>query len=190
MFLDRDGTINVEKNYLYRIENFEFLDGAVAALKLLQDAGYQLIIVTNQSGIARGYYSEADFQRLTGWMLRTLARQGVTIRGVYYCPHLEDAPVERYRVACDCRKPKPGLFYRAAADCGIDLAESYAVGDSLRDLSICSGTGCGGYLITENEGGAVIENIKKGKYKNIVWKRDLMEAAKDIVFPDRGKPIF
>ena len=105
VFLDRDGTINIDKGYLYRISDFEFLPGAVEALRNLQEAGYLLIIITNQSGIGRGYYTEEDFAVLTDYMKGELSKSGVNISGVYYCPHLPDAEVERYRKICTCRKP-------------------------------------------------------------------------------------
>ena len=120
VFLDRDGTINMDKDFVCRIEDFEFLPGAIEGLKLLQDAGYLLIIITNQSGIARGYYTEADFHKLNDWMLTELQEHyGVKIDAVYYCPHLPStdelvAPeLKKYRVSCTCRKPQIGLFEKA-----------------------------------------------------------------------------
>lgn len=147
VFLDRDGTINVDKNYLYRTEDFEFLPGAVDALKMLQSAEYLLIIITNQSGIGRGYYTEEDFLKLNEYMKAELSKAGVNISAVYYCPHLPDAQVERYRKVCTCRKPATGLFEQAVRDFNIDLSKSFAVGDKLRDCSICSKSDCGGFLI-------------------------------------------
>ena len=147
VFLDRDGTINVDKGYLYRISDFEFLPGAVDALRMLQNAGYLLIVITNQSGIARGYYTEEDFAVLTDYMKSELAKSGVNISGVYYCPHLPDAEVGRYRKVCTCRKPSLGLFGQAVHDFDIDLSQSYAVGDKERDCAICSVSECKGFLI-------------------------------------------
>lgn len=150
VFLDRDGTINVEKEYLYRIEDFEYIDGAVEGIRQLQDLGYALVIVTNQSGIARGYYTEDDYRMLTGWMLADLDRKGVHIEGVYCCPHHPDGKVGQYTRNCNCRKPKTGLFYRAAAELGIDLDRSIAIGDKMRDLEICKETGAKGFLLWGN----------------------------------------
>lgn len=127
VFLDRDGTINVEKNYLYKKEDFEFLPGVIPALKQLQAAGYLLIIVTNQSGIARGYYSEQDFLDLNDWIITILAEQGIYISKVYYCPHHPDADNEKYRVNCECRKPKPGMFLKAKQDFDLDLGACFAI---------------------------------------------------------------
>lgn len=151
IFLDRDGTINVEKHYLYKIGDFEFLPGVIEGLKLLQDAGYLLIIVTNQSGIGRGYYTEEDFGILNSWMLKTLEDEGIHISKVYYCPHLPDAEVEQYRKVCTCRKPALGLYEMAVAEFNINLAESWAIGDKIRDCAICETTSCKGFLVEQDE---------------------------------------
>ena len=151
VFLDRDGTINIEKNYLHKIDEFEYLPGAVEGLKRIYDKGYLLIIVTNQSGIARGYYSEEDFYRLNEWMISDLDTKGIKISKVYYCPHHPNASVARYRCDCNCRKPKTGMFWQAQKEFNIDFSESYAIGDKLRDLSICSETAVKGILIGKSE---------------------------------------
>jgi len=111
VFLDRDGTINVDKAYVYKIADFEFLPGAKEALSLLADAGYRLVIITNQSGVARGYYTEDDVRVLHDWLLETLAREGIGIAGIYCCPHHPEAQIEAFRMDCGCRKPGLGLFY-------------------------------------------------------------------------------
>ncbi len=178
IFLDRDGTINVEKHYLYKIEEFEFLPGVVEALKKFQNAGYLLIIITNQSGIGRGYYTENDFKKLNDWMVATLKKQGVTINALYYCPHLPDASIERYRVDCECRKPKLGMFEYAITDYDIDLSQSYAIGDKIRDCIICVTTDCKGFLVANNEKKDIIESVKRGEYKNIRYANNLEECAR------------
>jgi D-glycero-D-manno-heptose 1,7-bisphosphate phosphatase len=181
IFLDRDGTINVEKNYLYKIEDFEFLPGAVNALKQLQRAGFVLIIVTNQSGIARGYYTENDFQQLNDWMVTKLKMQGVIIAQVYYCPHLPDAEIEEYRKECNCRKPKLGMYQQAIADHNIQLSKSYAIGDKIRDCAICEQTVCKGFLVGDNESPNIIEKVKNGGYDGVSYANSLAEAAKMIL---------
>lgn len=185
IFLDRDGTINVEKHYLYKVEDFEFLPGVVEALKQLQRDGYMLIIITNQSGIARGYYTEADFQKLNDWMVTTLKEQGVMIAGVYYCPHLPDAEVEAYRKECSCRKPKLGMYQQAILDYNIQLSKSYAIGDKIRDCAICKDTVCRGFLIGQNEKVEVIEKAMRGRIKNVSYATDLAAAAKEILNQER-----
>ena len=181
IFLDRDGTINVEKDYLFRISDFGFLPGVIPALRMLQEAGYLLIIITNQSGIARGYYTEDDYQKLNNWMVETLSSQGVKISGAYYCPHHPTATVEKYRVDCDCRKPKLGMYEKAIADFNIDLCLSYAIGDKIRDCAICNFTDCHGFLISHNEKSEVIEAVKNGEYERVEYADGLLAAAQKIL---------
>lgn len=169
VFLDRDGTINVDKNYLYRIDEFEFLPGAVEALRLLQASGYLLIIITNQSGIARGYFTEDDYVKLTDFMRGELERRGVKLSAVYYCPHLPDGEVPEYRKVCRCRKPETGLFEQAVKDFDIDLSESFAVGDKPRDCAICEKTACRGFLIGGESSSTKVQSVAS-----------LLEAAKII----------
>ena len=128
VFLDRDGTINKEVNYLHEIKDFEFEDGCIEGLRLLQEKGYGLVIITNQSGIARGYYSMEDTIIVHNYMTNMLSNHGVWISHIYICPH---GPEDH----CSCRKPKPGLFLRAARELDIDTENSYVVGDRMRDLA-------------------------------------------------------
>ena len=181
IFLDRDGTINVDKKYLSKIEDFEYLSGAIEGLKLLQDAGYLLIIITNQSGIARGYYTEDDFSKLNDWMIQNLKSRGIEISKVYYCPHHLDGKIEKYRVDCNCRKPKLGLYQKAIEDFDIDLSESWTIGDKLRDSQICETTNCRGFLISDLEKTNIINVVKRGNIRNIEYANDLYDAAKMIV---------
>lgn len=180
IFLDRDGTINIEKNYLYKIEEFEFLPGVIEALQKFQKLGYLLIIVTNQSGIARGYYTEEDFQKLNIWMIETLKKHGIDIAKVYYCSHLPDAQIEAYRKVCNCRKPALGMFEQAIAEFEIDLSQSYAIGDKLRDLEICKRTECRGYLVGLSENLDIISKVREKNYKGIMYKETLLECIDDI----------
>ena len=140
--MDRDGTINVDHGYVHQKEFFEFIEGVPEGLKLLQDEGFMLIIITNQSGIARGYYGEEDFEIVTNHMLTLLEDNGVQIAGVYHCPHLED---------CECRKPKLKLFYDAQKQFSIDFSQSYAIGDNMRDLAICKAEPVKGILINNSD---------------------------------------
>lgn len=181
IFLDRDGTINMEKHYLHAKEEFEFLPGVTEGLKILQSAGFLLIIITNQSGIGRGYYTEQDFHVLNDWMLGILKQQGIYISGVYYCPHLPNAKITRYRVACSCRKPALGLYERAIREFEIDLERSYAIGDKIRDCAICGRTNCKGYLIGKNEKAEVINAVMNGAYTNVRYAKNLYESAEHIV---------
>ncbi|ODS24537.1 D,D-heptose 1,7-bisphosphate phosphatase [Candidatus Endobugula sertula] len=126
-FLDRDGVINRDAGYIYKTDEFELTSGCIQALQILQRKGYELIIVTNQSGIARGYYSEEDYQKLTSWYRQLLADHGVFIKDVLHCPHGPDD-------GCPCRKPACGLFVKAAEKYTIDFDQSLVVGDKLSDI--------------------------------------------------------
>lgn len=128
IFLDRDGTINIDYNYVHKIDDFHFIDGVIEALIELKKMGFLLVITTNQSGIARGIFTQEQFDQLTEWMDWSLQDRGVEIDGVYYCPH--DPLVEQ----CDCRKPNPGMILAAQKDLNIDVANSYMVGDRISDL--------------------------------------------------------
>lgn len=129
LFLDRDGVINIEKNYLYRIDQFEFVDGIFDICNYFQKRGYLIVIITNQSGIARGIYSEDDFEKLTNWMLDRFLEKGIKIHGVEYCPHHPEFDGE-----CKCRKPKPGMILSLAERLDIDLSKSVLVGDKISDI--------------------------------------------------------
>ena len=134
LFLDRDGVINTEINYLYKIEDFEFIDGIFDLCRTAVEHNYRIIVVTNQSGIARGYYSEADLEKLTKWMMREFAGRGIEISRVYACPHLIDADIESYRRDCPARKPNPGMLLQAKEDFNLDLSECILIGDKKRDM--------------------------------------------------------
>ena len=129
VFLDRDGTINIEKNYLVRFEDWEFIDGAVEAIKGLQKLGFLVVVVTNQAGIARGFYKSSDVERLHNTVNALLKERGCCIDAFYFCPHHPDISAK-----CDCRKPAPGMILRAADELGIDLSHSYMVGDKIIDV--------------------------------------------------------
>ena len=152
VFFDRDGTLNVDVHYLYRIEDFQWTEDAIAAIKYCNDQDWRVIVITNQSGVARGYYTEQDIQRLHGWMNEDLAKYGAHIDAFYYCPHHPDGSVPQYAVACDCRKPKPGMFERIAGCFNTDLAGTYAVGDSLRDLQAAVAAGARPVLVLSGKG--------------------------------------
>jgi len=139
-----------------------------------------LIILTNQSGIARGYFTEQDYCKLDDWLQKRLAEEGIEITRTYYCPHHPEAKVEEYRQNCTCRKPEIGMFQQAVKEYDIDLSQSYAIGDKIRDLAICGVSNCQGYLIGENEEPSVIDAVKLGKESNVQVRKDLWSCALEI----------
>jgi D-glycero-D-manno-heptose 1,7-bisphosphate phosphatase len=151
LFLDRDGVINRDKGYVYRWEDFEFLPGVVDAMRRFSSAGYDLIVTTNQSGIARGMFSESDFRALTARIEHVLGARGVTLTATYFCPHLANGAVERYAIRCNCRKPAPGMLLQAAADHRLDLRHSILVGDKVSDIEAAQRAGVSrSFLLTSN----------------------------------------
>lgn len=147
VFLDRDGVINEDRSYLYRQEDFHFMPGIFDFCRSAQEKGYLLVIATNQSGIARGYYTEDDLHCLNDWMCASFAAQGVHISGVYYCPFHPDKGVGRYRKDSPDRKPQPGMLLRAARDFGLDLSRSVIVGDRDSDMEAGRRAGVGKLLL-------------------------------------------
>ena len=144
LFLDRDGVVNKEKNYLYKIEDFEFIDGVFETCAYFQDRGYLIIIITNQAGIARGKYTEEDFETLTKWMIKEFEKENIKISKVYHCPHHPDFSGE-----CECRKPKPKMILDAQKEFDIDLENSILVGDKNSDIEAGINAGIPqNYLIT------------------------------------------
>jgi len=166
LFLDRDGVINIEKDYLYKIEDFEFIDGIFELCRHYTELGYLIIVVTNQSGIAREYYNVDDFSSLTLWMQNEFLKRDITLQKVYFCPHHPDISGE-----CSCRKPKPGMLLSAQKKFNIDMKNSILIGDKERDIE--AGLNAGlmqTYLFDETD---KILNSKATKIvKNLkdIWK--------------------
>ncbi|RZU41331.1 D-glycero-alpha-D-manno-heptose-1,7-bisphosphate 7-phosphatase [Edaphobacter modestus] len=141
LFLDRDGVVNVEIGYLHRIEDVEFVPGIFSLCRTAMQLGYRLIVVTNQAGIARGFYSEADFDSLTVWMRGELRAQGVELDAVYYCPYHPERGIGEYRRDHEDRKPGTGMLRRAMLEFGVSLADSVMVGDRCSDVAAANSAG-------------------------------------------------
>ena len=174
-FFDRDGVLNVDKSYLYKIEDLEWIDGAKEALAYLTQQGYTIFVVTNQSGIARGYYTVDDMNKLHEFMAQQVAAAGGKIEKFYYCPHLPEGKIAEYAVECDCRKPKPGLILRAFEEYGIDKDAAFLIGDKPRDVESAEAAGIKGYLFS---GG----NLEAAGIKGYLFSGgNLLNFVKEIV---------
>ncbi|MCY9664836.1 HAD family hydrolase [Paenibacillus alginolyticus] len=134
LFLDRDGVINVEKNYVYKIEDFEFVNGIFELAKHFVNSGYLIIVITNQAGIGRGFYSERDFHILNNWMVNEFTKQNIKINKVYYCPYHPIHGIGKYKKDSFFRKPNPGMILNALQLFDIDPQQSILIGDSITDI--------------------------------------------------------
>lgn len=184
VFLDRDGTLNVEVNYLHRIEDFVMIPGAAQAIKALNAAGYLVIVVTNQAGIARGYYDESALHRLHEHVSQALAREGAEIDAIYFCPHHPD-----FVAPCDCRKPAPGMLLQAAADHRIDLARSWLVGDTLSDMGAGRGAGCRTVLVRTGYGARSESELATGTAARPDAITDDVGAAVRYILDQDAEPV-
>ena len=165
IFLDRDGVINKEANYLHKIDSFQFIDGIFDACQYFIMLDYKIIVVTNQSGISRGYYSENDYQELTQWMLAQFKERDISILEVLHCPHSPQSN-------CNCRKPKPGMLITAKDKYNISMSESWLIGDKESDIIAATNAGIdktilvkSGHKINENDTNAkfILDSIKDSK---------------------------
>ncbi|AJX70978.1 D,D-heptose 1,7-bisphosphate phosphatase [Burkholderia pseudomallei] len=143
LFLDRDGVINVDIGYPHLPEDCVFVDGIFELVRRAGKAGYDVFVVTNQAGIARGFYSEATFAAFTAWLLQRFAAEGAFITQVYHCPHHPTAGLGEYLMACACRKPAPGMLLAAQREHAIDMARSAMIGDSATDMAAAASAGVG-----------------------------------------------
>ncbi|MCB4742663.1 MAG: D-glycero-beta-D-manno-heptose 1,7-bisphosphate 7-phosphatase [Sulfurovum sp.] len=144
LFLDRDGIINIDYGYVHSIDSFKFIDGIFELTKYFSNAGYLIFVITNQSGICRGYYTEDDFLTVTAWMVKQFSKYGIAINGVYHCPHTPDTN-------CHCRKPNTGMVEQACLAYNIDLGNSWVIGDKQSDIDLAQNAKIG-YTIAIGEG--------------------------------------
>lgn len=161
VFLDRDGTINVEAGYIHDLANMHLMPGAAAAIKRLNDMGVPAILATNQSGPARGYYPESWVLTLNGHVAGLLEAEGARLDDMFYCPHLPDGTVPEYTMDCRCRKPETGMLEDAAAKHGLDLGASYMIGDKATDVEVGQRAGCRTVLLRSGFG----ERVISGEYQ-------------------------
>ncbi len=147
VLLDRDGTLVHPRHYPSRPEDLRIYDGITLHLRELQNAGFRLVVITNQAGIARGYLTEADLQHMHAYLRSELAKSGVLLDAIYYCPHHIEGVVKELARSCACRKPRPGMLLQAAADLDLDLERSWFVGDILDDIEAGNRAGCRTILV-------------------------------------------
>ena len=177
VFLDRDGTINVEKNYLYRIEDFEFIMGAPEAIALLKKNGYQVIVVSNQAGVARGYYTEADVKKLHCFVNEALKKWNTSIDAFYFCPHHPTAGIGKYKRECCCRKPNTGLFEQATKDFEVDKKGSWMIGDNSSDIEAGNKFGLKTVLVRTGYG----KKLEQDGYRNYLYIADNLYDAVECI---------
>ncbi len=188
IFIDRDGTLNEEVGYIRKLTDFRLFDFSAEAVKLINEAGWMAIVVTNQSGIARGLFGEDFLQQVHEQMSAELEQGGARIDAIYYCPHHPEIGEPAYRRNCDCRKPEPGLLRRAVEDFGVDLQASVIIGDRFRDVEMAQAVGARGVLVLTGYGR---EEFEKDSDKR-VWQPDyvaenLLEAVKWAIKNDSTK---
>jgi D-glycero-D-manno-heptose 1,7-bisphosphate phosphatase len=156
--LDRDGVLNIDKDYLHQAEDVEWVPGSREAVAWLNRQGFQVVVVTNQSGVARGFFTEDVVKELHDWMAGEVKKAGGEIAAFYYCPHLPGAAVKQYDVDCSCRKPRPGMILQAMADFNVQPDHTFLIGDSPRDVEAAEAAGVKGYLYT---GGSLLDLVQK-----------------------------
>ena len=177
-FIDRDGNLIVETGYMDEVGKVKFYSRSIAALKLLKEAGFKVIVVTNQSGVARGYFTEKFVQDTHLHINALLKKHGLKIDGFYYCPHHKKAVRGKYRKDCSCRKPNTGMLEAAASKHKIDLKKSVTIGDKLSDVKLGHNAGAKGIIVLTGYGRKEKEKIKENKIKPDFIARDFYAAVK------------
>ncbi len=182
VFLDRDGTINEQMGYINHLSRFRLLPGVGQAIRLLNGHGLPVVVVTNQSGLARGYFPESLLEEVHDEMRRQLALEGARIDGLYVCPHHPEAKVARFRLDCPCRKPKSGLLEQAAVELRLDLRRSYVVGDRWSDLRCGAAVGAATILVLTGYGRGDLAHVGPGQpVQPDHVAEDLLAAARWII---------
>ena len=178
VFLDRDGTLIEEVNYLKNVEDIKLIDGTFEAIKKLNQRNIPAIVVSNQSGVARGYFNEDNVRLINGKLNSMLQEQGAKLDGFYYCPHHLEGTVEDYSTDCDCRKPKPGMIQAAIRDFkGINLEGSFMIGDKVCDVELARNAGCRGILLKTGYGKGILDNADEGFIEPDYVAEDILDAV-------------
>lgn len=188
VFLDRDGTISFEVGYIDNVNDFKLIPGVTKALYELQELGFKLIVISNQSGVARGYFPESRVSEINNKMNGLMKEAGIEFDGIYYCPHLESGSVKDYAVNCSCRKPKPGMILKAENEHSIDLNSSFMIGDSIVDVQCGKNAGLKTIFVrtghgTKNEAG--LENFSLAERPDHI--ADDLSAAVEFIRKEMGE---
>ena len=181
IFIDRDGTINVDSGYVSAPDELVIYPYVAEAVRLINESGFKAIVITNQSGIARRMYSEETLGAIHDRMREELARGGAHIDAIYYCPHHPRVGDERYRKTCDCRKPGTGMLVRAAREHGIDLARSYVIGDKASDINLATNAGARGVLVMTGYGRETLASQDRWPCEPAIIADDLLDGVKRIL---------
>lgn len=152
VFIDRDGTLIKDKDYLAKPSEVELIENTIPALEIFEDLDYRIFIITNQSGVARGYFSEKSVKEVNDYLKSLLSEHGISIAKIYYCPHHPDGEVEKYSYRCNCRKPEPGMLHKAREEFNINLEKSATIGDKKSDVLVGQVTGGKGILVLTGHG--------------------------------------
>lgn len=185
VFLDRDGVITQDPpHYAHKLSQFKLIPRSAEAIKLLNKKGFEVIVVSNQSGVARGYYQEKDIKIFNRAMEEELKNKCADIDAIYYCPHHPEAEIEQYRVDCDCRKPKPGMLKQAEKDLNLDLEESFMIGDKWSDIEAGRRAGCRSIMVRTGHGK---DELKKCVEYNHIVVEDLYDAVKLIINENKSE---
>lgn len=187
VFLDRDGTVNEQMGYINHISRFHLLPNAAKAIRLLNENDVPVVVVSNQSGLARGYFPEELLTEVHEKMAGLLALEGASIDGLYYCPHHPEAKEEIYRQDCDCRKPKTGMLRQAAEEMNIDLSGSYLVGDRWSDIKCAHRAGCTSILVLTGYGRGDLQYIGPGQEMQPAHVADDLLDAVEWILQQIGK---
>ncbi len=181
VFIDRDGTLNVEKNYVHKISDFEFIAGAPEAVRLLNENGFKVIVISNQSGIARGFFTPNDVHMLQDYIQRELHKEKAHIDAFFYCPHHPEGTIEEFRKECDCRKPKEGMLRQAEKRFNLDLSRSFIVGDHLSDVRLKEKVNSTMILVRTGHGNKTLDQLAAEAIKPDQIEENLLEAVKKII---------
>ncbi|GAG56052.1 unnamed protein product [marine sediment metagenome] len=173
LILDRDGTLIEDKNYAYKIEDLELLPGVIEGLKILQK-DFMFFIVTNQSGIGRGYYTEDDFHKFNAYLIQLLKEENIEIRKTYFCPHIREDN-------CECRKPKTKFIDEIVKEFNINIKESWMFGDHPSDIQFGTNGGCRTVFLTTGHGESHIDDLKSLKIKPTIISNDFLSAVKELL---------